>query len=167
MTIAAFDHLPDSEKRELLQMCCGSSSWVNKMLGVFPVNDLIDLFEYADEKWAECKKEDWLEAFEFQPVLGDISSAKEKFGLKGGWLVDEQDVISDASPGQLKILSQQNDDYLQKFGYTFIINTSGKSAGEILFHLEQRIKNDPLEEIKIGAAEHIRVTKNRLQKLFS
>lgn len=37
MTIAEFDHLYIEKKKELLQQCCGSLAWVNKMLAVFPV----------------------------------------------------------------------------------------------------------------------------------
>lgn len=48
MTIAYFDHLPESEKKELLQMCCGSTAWIKKMIRIFPVNDLVDLLEYAE-----------------------------------------------------------------------------------------------------------------------
>ena len=54
MTIAEFDHLaPDAKKAFLLQ-CCGSSSWADKMIKMPPVEDLIDLFEDAEEKWYEC-----------------------------------------------------------------------------------------------------------------
>ena len=60
MTIADFDHLAESEKKVLLQKCCGSSGWVSKMLRIFPVNDLIDLLESADDAWEECKKNDWI-----------------------------------------------------------------------------------------------------------
>lgn len=64
MTIAAFDHLPTEKKQELLVQCCGSSQWVNKMLTVFPVEDLVELLEAAEEKWYECTEADWREAFE-------------------------------------------------------------------------------------------------------
>ena len=79
MTIAGFDHLNIEAKKDLLQKCCGSSSWVNKMITIFPVNDLVELLEYADEKWNECTSEDWLEAFQHHPMIGDVESIKDKF----------------------------------------------------------------------------------------
>ncbi len=90
MTIAEFDHLTIDKKRELLHNCCGSSTWVNKMLTVFPIDDLVELLEDADEKWDECKPEDWLEAFEQHPVIGDINSLKEKFYATADWAQVEQ-----------------------------------------------------------------------------
>ena len=71
MTIADFDHLDSSKKKELLFNCCGSSAWVKEMLEIFPVNDLLDLLEYAEEKWFDCNPADWLEAFEHYPRIGD------------------------------------------------------------------------------------------------
>ena len=52
-----------------------------KMLTVFPVEDLVDLIEFAEEKWYECSEEDWKEAFTHHPEIGDINSLKEKFAI--------------------------------------------------------------------------------------
>ena len=45
MTIAEFDHLSEDQKKELLHKCCGSAKWVDKMLKVFPIDDLVELLE--------------------------------------------------------------------------------------------------------------------------
>ncbi len=166
MTIAEFDHLDDEMKRELLQKCCGSKTWVDKMLAVFPVNDLIDLLEYADEKWNECKTEDWLEAFTHHPAIGDVNSIKEKFYATADWAQVEQAGANDTSKELAGELAGGNKKYHEKFGYIFIVYATGKPAEEMLALLQERLKNVPEEEIKIAAAEQIRITKNRLEKLF-
>ena len=51
MTIAEFDNFETEKKKELLKQCCNSAAWVNKMLTAFPVEDLVDLMEDAEEKW--------------------------------------------------------------------------------------------------------------------
>ncbi|MEO8416192.1 MAG: 2-oxo-4-hydroxy-4-carboxy-5-ureidoimidazoline decarboxylase [Ginsengibacter sp.] len=166
MTIAEFDHLDITVKKELLQKCCGSSSWVNKMLPVFPVNDLIDLLEYADEKWNECTQEDWQEAFEHHPMIGDVQTLKEKFSSSADWASDEQSGVQQTSKEISEAISVGNRLYREKFGFIFIIYATGKSVQEMLSSLQKRLLNNPENEIKIAADEQIRITKKRLEKLF-
>lgn len=166
MTIAEFDHLPNDKKEQLFQNCCGSSAWVSKMLQVLPANDLIDLFEDADDKWNECSPEDWKEAFQHHPMIGDTQSIKEKFASTAGWAIGEQEGAREISEETAKDLLEGNKQYHEKFGYIFIVYATGKTAKEMLDILQQRLKNKPEDEIKIAAAEQIRITKKRLEKLF-
>ncbi len=167
MTIAEFDHLDTDKKKELLQRCCGSPAWVNKMLKIFPVEDLVDLLEYADEKWEECKTEDWMEAFKHHPVIGDIQSIQEEFAATAEWALDEQSGANEGPPDILRSIAEGNSRYREKFGYIFIVHAFGKTSGEILGTLQERLHNKPEDEIDIAATEQIRITKNRLEKLFA
>ena len=167
MTIADFDHLSFEKKKELLQKCCGSSAWVNKMLAAPAVEDLVDLFETSDESWYACSKQDWLEAFQQHPRIGDITSLKERYANTAAWASNEQSGVS-AAPGKiLEDLSKANGVYESKFGYIFIVCATGKSAGEMLEILNSRLRNDPEQEIKIAAEEQNKITKIRLEKLFA
>ena len=47
MTIGDFDKMPLPELKEQLFRCCGSTAWVEKMITILPVEDMIDLFQYA------------------------------------------------------------------------------------------------------------------------
>ncbi len=167
MTITEFDQLPEGRKRNLLQQCCGSSAWVEKMLTVFPVDDLIDLFEYSDEKWAECSREDYLEAFSHHPKIGDVSTLKEKFASTSAWASTEQSGVNHAHEEILQALADGNEQYEQKFGYIFIVCATGKSADEMLALLKSRLGNSPEEELQIAAVEQNKITKIRLEKLFA
>ena len=69
MTIAEFNHLAEEKKKDLLFQCCGSKEWVNKMLTVFPVEDLVELLEAAEEKWYACNEKDWKETFGQHPKM--------------------------------------------------------------------------------------------------
>lgn len=167
MSIAEFDHLDIERKKQLLQQCCGSSSWVNKMLSVFPVEDLVELFEAAEEKWYQCSEEDWKEAFDHHPKIGDINSLREKFAATKNWASKEQSGVDNASENIITQLAEGNNKYEQKFGFIFIVCATGKSAEEMLNILQGRINNTPEEEIKIAVAEQDKITKLRLEKLFS
>jgi 2-oxo-4-hydroxy-4-carboxy-5-ureidoimidazoline decarboxylase len=166
MTIAEFDHLPAKQKRELLQKCCGSASWIEKMMDAPPAEDLVDLEETAEEKWWECSERDWLQAFEHHPKIGDINSLKEKYANTVEWASNEQSGVNVASDEILIALAKGNDDYEQKFGHIFIVCATGKSAGEMLEILQSRLPNSAEDEIKIAADEQLKITKLRLEKLF-
>src|ERR1044071_6624435 len=148
MTIAEFDHLNVEKKKELLQQCCGSSAWINKMLTVFPVEDLVDLLECAEEKWYECNAEDWMEAFDQHPKIGDISSLKQKYAGTAAWASAEQSGVNTAPDQIIEELARLNNDYEKKFGFIFIVYATGKSANEMLQLLKARINNNREEEIK-------------------
>lgn len=166
MTIAEFDHLPTEKKKELLEQCCGSSVWVNKMLTVFPVEDLVELLEAAEEKWYDCSEEDWQEAFEHHPKIGDINSLRQKYIATKTWAEGEQAGVTTASEEDLAGLERSNTEYEKKFGYIFIVCATGKSAKEMIDILKTRLQNSSEEEIKNAAAEQNKITKIRLEKLF-
>ena len=167
MTIAEFDNFEIEKKKNLLKQCCGSSVWVSKMLTVFPVEDLVDLMEDAEEKWYECTEEDWKEAFSHHPEIGDIDSLKKKFSSTDQWAEGEQSGVNNATEKILQGLADGNKMYRRKFGYIFIISATDKSAEEILSLLQARLLNSPAEEIKIAMEEQNLITKIRLEKLIA
>lgn len=167
MTIADFDRLPESEKKEWLQMCCGSTAWINKMISILPVDNLVDLLEYAEEEWYECNPADWLEAFQSHIKIGDIDSLKKNKAGNADWALKEQEGILNSSPDMLDELTKANEVYEENFGYNFIVAASGKSASDIIGNLFQRLDNNPHDELMIAAAEQNKITQFRLQKLFS
>jgi 2-oxo-4-hydroxy-4-carboxy-5-ureidoimidazoline decarboxylase len=166
MTIAEFDHLNVEKKKELLLQCCGSSAWVNRMLDIFPVEDLVELLEGAEEIWYDCKESEWLEAFEHHPKIGDINSLKEKFASTKEWASNEQSGVNEASESLINELADANKKYEHKFGFIFIVCATGKSAEEMLNLLKSRLDNIREDEIKIAASEQNKITKLRLEKLF-
>jgi|SRR6185437_4805778 len=167
MTIADFDNLEIGEKRRLLADCCNSSSWIKKMVGIFPVQDLVDLLEYAEEEWYECNPAEWLEAFQSHIKIGDIKSIEKNKTINADWVKNEQAIFINASGEILKELEKENELYEETFGYNYIVFTKGKSIDEIIADLSNRLENDPRDELRIAAGEQNKITQMRLQKLFS
>ena len=167
MSIAEFDHLPKDEQQSLLTKCCGSTAWVSKMLTIFPVEDLVELLEYAEEKWYECSAKDWLEAFTHHPKIGDLASLKEKFAGTAAWAAGEQSAVEGSSEETLESLAASNQLYEEKFGFIFIVCATGKSAAEMLALLQVRLQNKAEVEIEIAATEQDKITKLRLEKMFA
>jgi 2-oxo-4-hydroxy-4-carboxy-5-ureidoimidazoline decarboxylase len=166
MTIADFDHMPVEELKAHLMKCCGSTAWVEKMVKVLPVDDMVDLFECAEEKWNECSEADWKEAFAHHPQIGNPASLEKEDETTALWAKEEQSGMSDSNADIKQQIAEANKAYLEKFGYIFIINATGKSATEIFTALEQRLQNSPEVEIDIAMTEQLAITKLRLEKLL-
>jgi 2-oxo-4-hydroxy-4-carboxy-5-ureidoimidazoline decarboxylase len=66
----------------------------------------------------------------------------------------------------LLALREQNQVYLEKFGFIFIICATGKSASQMLALLEARINNSPDEELANGAIAQGEIMNLRLSKLL-
>jgi 2-oxo-4-hydroxy-4-carboxy-5-ureidoimidazoline decarboxylase len=167
MTIADFDHLDVAGRRRLLKQCCNSDVWVKKMLAIFPIQNLVDLLEYAEEEWYECNPAEWLEAFQSHIRIGDIGSIENNITINADWVKNELAVFLKASPDIFRDLEKKNNEYEEVFGYNFVVYTKGKSIENILSELSERIKNDPHDELIIAAGEQNKITQSRLQLLFS
>jgi len=167
LTLHELNILPKEQLIEELSKCCGSSAWVNKMLAFFPADDLVELLEDAEEQWYTCSEEDWKEAFEHHPKIGDTESLKKKFASTAQWASDEQSAANNASQQTIEALAEGNRLYEKKFGYIFIVCATGKSAEEILTILQTRLQNNPEVEIEIAADEQNKITKLRLEKLLA
>jgi 2-oxo-4-hydroxy-4-carboxy-5-ureidoimidazoline decarboxylase len=159
MTIAEFDHFDVKTKKELLYSCCPSDAWVKSMLSVFPVEDLIDLLECAEEKWYECNGAEWLEVFHHYPKVNALNATTQPF-------------VS-AEPGVLQFSKEQSEElengvlqYEDIFGYNFIVFTKGRTVNEIITLLKKRLENNPKEELLMAAAEQNRINQSKLQMLF-
>src|SRR5687767_14582257 len=167
MTLHELNTLEPRKLKEELYKCCGSSSWVKMMFTHFPVDDFVELLEDAEEVWFECNEEDWKEAFAQHPKIGDVESLKTKFADTAEWAAGEQKGVNNASPQTLQALADANKLYEEKFGYTFIVCATGRSAEEMLKMLISRLENDPKDEIKVAADEQNKITKLRLEKLLN
>jgi 2-oxo-4-hydroxy-4-carboxy--5-ureidoimidazoline (OHCU) decarboxylase len=74
--------------------------------------------------------------------------------------------VSPTRPRTVDKLARLNRAYEEKFGFIFIVCATGKSSGEILALLEQRLNNAPEVELPIAAAEQAKITELRLRKLL-
>jgi OHCU decarboxylase len=183
----------ESAARELLA-CCGSTEWARAMAAARPFDGPDSLAQTSDRIWASLKRNDWLEAFAAHPKIGERSAAPastpsglprgvseserrgwspgasaEKAGGADGieWATREQSGVGGAPIEVLERLVAGNRAYEARFGYIFIVCATGKSAGEMLAILEQRLANDPGEELHTAAEEQRKITRLRLAKLLT
>ena len=165
--IAWVDTGAEKEVAAALLDCCGSKEWVKEMVARRPFGEAEELFRVADEIWAGLKKKDWLEAFRRHPRIGQKKAARKQSKKAGEWSAKEQASAAEA-PGDTKaVLSAANRGYEAAFGFIFIVCASGKSAEEILAHLQQRMGNDRETELRVAAEEQRKITRLRLEKLIA
>ncbi|MBP6333859.1 MAG: 2-oxo-4-hydroxy-4-carboxy-5-ureidoimidazoline decarboxylase [Bacteroidia bacterium] len=167
MTIADLNKLPEPTFIEELKKCCGSTTWVNTLLSSRPFTNAEDLLEKADLAWASTNTEDWLEAFNHHPKIGDLKNLEKKFASTKELAGAEQSSVQSATTKTLEELAEGNTEYENKFGFIFIVCATGKSAAEMLQLLKMRINNDKNTELKTAATEQHKITKLRLQKILS
>lgn len=136
------------------------------MLESRPFSDAQALFDYANRHWQNLTEEDYLQAFEGHPKIGNVDSLRAKYANTKKLAAGEQTQVNSASDDVLQQLAQGNTDYESKFGFIFIVCATGKSAQEMLDLLLQRIKNDRGAELLNAAEEQRKIFQLRLQKLI-
>jgi allantoicase len=165
--ISWLNSLPEEELRKSLLDCCGSQAWVEQMLAVKPFAGIENLLESADRIWSALAETDWREAFRHHPPIGSKKAAAKQSRKAKNLSSGEQARAQSASAETLAQLAEANQEYFAKFGNVFLICATGKSAEEILENLRARLPNDAETETRIAAEEQGKITRLRLEKLFS
>ena len=158
--------LRQEEAESELLKACGSTLWARRMTEERPFRDLQELLEKADAEWWALDEEDWLEAFSRHPKIGEKASSRAQAEEASKWSAEEQSGASSADEETRRELAELNREYLQKFGYIYIICATGKTAGEMLAILKERLKNEADKEIRNAAEEQRKITHLRLKKLL-
>lgn len=163
--------MPADEAVAEFTKCCGAKRWAETMTARRPYESLEELTRAASDIWSSLSPEDWLEAFRGHPKIGakiGEKKASETISTQAQqWSGQEQSGVSDADRATIDSLAQLNREYEEKFGFIFIVCATGKSAGEMLAILRERLPNDAATELPIAAAEQAKITELRLKKLIN
>jgi len=117
--------------------------------------------------WGGLPREDWMEAFRHHPAIGAKRGKKIQSAAARKWSKGEQSVAQTADAATLAALADANEKYQARFGHVFLICATGKTSDEILTSLRQRLSNYPEVEMRIAAEEQRKITRLRLEKLFT
>jgi 2-oxo-4-hydroxy-4-carboxy-5-ureidoimidazoline decarboxylase len=151
---------PDA--REQLRICCGSSQWIEQMLAARPFGSRTAALSAARTIWFGLPPDEWREAFAHHPRIGDLDSLRKKYASTAALSEHEQSGVSTAQADVLQALLEGNRAYEARFGHIFIVCATGKSAGDMLALLKERLSNEPGEELRIAAEEHAKICELRL-----
>jgi allantoicase len=165
--IARFNRAPTDQAQKMLLDCCGSPDWAHQMLAHRPFLDTASALDTSDKISAALDRENWLQAFRHHPAIGAKRGKKEQSATARHWSKGEQAVAQQADTATLKALADANQSYQARFGHIFLICATGKTSKEILNSLQQRLTNDPETELRIAAEQQRKITRLRLEKLFT
>jgi 2-oxo-4-hydroxy-4-carboxy-5-ureidoimidazoline decarboxylase len=162
--LSRWNLLPVGEAAKEVLPCCGSRAWATGMASSRPVEDLATLLATSDRIWRDLNAEDWLEAFQSHPRIGESTAPRESSARSQEWSVQEQRRAAESDDLLKRALTEGNREYEQRFDRIFVICASGKSAEEILANLRNRLKNDDAAELREAAEQQRQIAQIRLRK---
>lgn len=163
-TLERWNSMPSDAAERSILPCCGSRAWAAAMAARRPFSTLSSLLEAAEEIWRKASEEDWLEAFQSHPRIGDSRAAPAAAAESREWSAQEQRQVTEGGDAVRAALAQGNREYEQRFGRIFIVCATGKQPEEILQILRRRLQNSVSEELQTAAAEQQQITQIRLRK---
>jgi 2-oxo-4-hydroxy-4-carboxy-5-ureidoimidazoline decarboxylase len=163
VTLDDFRKLSPAEKREQLLACCQCEAWVDRLLSHEPFDSVDGLLDAAEQAWSVAGEDEILEAFSGHPQIGDMDALRNKYANTA---TREQGQIAETDESVLVALQAGNAQYLDKFGFIFIVCATGKSADEMLALLNARIGNSREQEIGNGAREQMAITRLRIANML-
>ena len=133
--------LPAEEAESIFLDCCGSHVWARRMTVARPFRMIEELYFTADKIWRSLADSDRIEAY----------SERIKLPLED----DSQDTLLNAA--RL---------YHDKFGFIFVVDSTGRSAEELLAICKARLGNSAETELAIASNEHRKIIESRLNELL-
>ncbi|MDF3340816.1 2-oxo-4-hydroxy-4-carboxy-5-ureidoimidazoline decarboxylase [Mycolicibacterium septicum] len=157
--LAEFNRLSERQRMHMLFEVCSSPIWARRVLAGGPFRDTEALLDRADRVLAELPDTEIDAALDGHPRIGgrvdNASSAREQAGMATAG----DDVRAE--------LAAKNHEYEDRFGYVYLVCASGRSAGELLDILTERLDNDPETERRVMRNELAKITRLRLQRLLA
>jgi 2-oxo-4-hydroxy-4-carboxy-5-ureidoimidazoline decarboxylase len=164
--LARLNALDAAAAAAALRRCCGAARWVEAMVEARPFASERELYAAAERAATALEPDDWREAFAHHPRIGAASAAAPQAAATAAWSRQEQGAVESAPDAVRAALARGNAEYERRFGWIFLISATGKSADEMLSALRARLANDPETELRVAAAEHVQITRLRLEKLL-
>lgn len=162
-TLSAWNEAEAQEALDAMLTCCGARRWASGMVALRPVASIADLSAAADRIWSTMEEVDWMEAFACHPRIGERKAAYAS-KKSAAWSQQEQSSAENAAERVLAALAEGNLLYEQRFGFTYIVCATGKSAEEMLAILNRRLASDRATELIEAAEQQRQITQIRLGK---
>jgi len=155
--LAYLNSLTGDAAMRFFETACISRAWVEAMLDNRPFANLEELLASSESAFEALDEHDWLEAFSGHPRIGEKGDETTN---------QEQAGAQDASAHTLAAIAEANRKYEERFGFTYIVYASGKTAEEMLGIAQSRL--DSTREVEIGAAarEQRAITSTRLRRML-
>jgi 2-oxo-4-hydroxy-4-carboxy-5-ureidoimidazoline decarboxylase len=156
--LEALNAMPAAQASEHLLACCTSERWIHNVTSGRPYGSVGEILARSDESVAGLDRSDLEQALAGHPRIGTRSAAgpsrREQAGVQG------------ADPATLQALAEGNEAYERRFGHVYLVCATGRSAGELLALLRERLGHDPGTEWGIVRRELGKINRIRLRRLL-
>ena len=153
---------PDAATLTLLS-CCAAERWATALVAKRPFTSDAALFAAADAVWSTMHEDEWMQAFHAHPRIGERKVEHATTQSKQ-WSGEEQSAVDQAQAEILAELAAGNRLYEERFGFTYIVCATGKTAEEMLQILRRRLSSDRDTELREAAEQQRQITQIRLRK---
>jgi OHCU decarboxylase len=161
--LSAWNGAAPQEAVDAMLACCGARRWAEAMVALRPMESVLALSTAADRIWSTMNETDWMQAFAFHPRIGGRAAAHAS-QKSVAWSRQEQSSASNAAERVLAELAAGNALYEERFGFTYIVCATGKSAEEMLEILMRRLASGLAAELREAAEQQRQITQIRLGK---
>lgn len=158
VSLETFNALPAAQASEHLLACCTSGRWIHNVTSGRPYGSVSEILARSDESVARLDRRDLEQAMAGHPRIGARSAA----GSSGR----EQAGVQGADQATLRALAEGNEAYERRFGHIYLVCATGRSAGELLALLRERLGHDRGTEWGIVRGELGKINRIRLRQLL-
>ena len=158
VSLETFNALPADLARKRLLACCSSERWAEDLMSGRPYASVGEVLARSDESVAGLDQGDLEQALAGHPRIGSGSAA--------GWSRREQAGVQGADRATTAALAEGNEAYERRFGHIYLVCATGRSAGELLALLRERLGHDPGTEWGIVRRELGKINRIRLRQLL-
>jgi 2-oxo-4-hydroxy-4-carboxy-5-ureidoimidazoline decarboxylase len=162
-TLSSWNESDETAALQAMLACCGARGWAAAMVALRPIAGVVELSVAADRIWSTMQEPDWMEAFACHPRIGD-RTAQRASQKSIAWSKQEQSSAAGARKDVLAQLAAGNAQYEQRFGFTYIVCATGKTAEEMLAILNRRLSGERASELREAAEQQRLITQIRLGK---
>src|SRR4051794_36923924 len=137
--------LPRDAAIEQFLSVCHSRRWAESMADSRPFTDTAQLQRTADSAWLGLGPDDWMEALEGHPRIGESGGTSREHSRQ------EQAGMREASGSVQAAIADGNRRYEDRFGHIFLISAAGGRPGGIPRGVTPPPDNRPQGEGRGGA----------------
>ena len=153
-----FNQADAESLRARLLALTAAPDWADPLLAGRPFQDTAQLLARSDELVRDLDEQQVDAALAGHPRIGERGSAES---------AREQAGMSQADESIRSAMAAGNAAYEERFGRIYLVAAAGRSAGELLGLLDERLHNDPGTELDVVRGELARITRLRLTSLLA
>ncbi|WP_077488962.1 2-oxo-4-hydroxy-4-carboxy-5-ureidoimidazoline decarboxylase [Sinomonas mesophila] len=161
MSLEQFNNAPAEDAKKFLRPCLDVDRWVDEIAQARPFASLEDVLKHARTAAEPFSHQEIEGALAHHPRIGERAAGTT---TEAGMSRSEQAGVDQQDQETITALAEGNRDYETKFGHVFLIRAAGRSAGEMLAALRERLAHTPEQEEPIVAEQLREIAVLRLEQ---